>query len=120
MSLHWTEEQYQAHLRRGTGQPAPMPEGVWMAAVRRIAKDAGYTFQYHVFDSRRTVYGYPDLTLVHRDPGHPLLMIELKTDTGQVTPAQAAWLTAMAGCTAWWPRLETKDLEAIVQRLQGR
>jgi hypothetical protein len=91
-----------------------------MAVVRRIAKDAGYTFQYHVFDSRRTVYGYPDVTLVHRDPGHPLLMVELKTDTGIVSQAQAAWLEALAGCTGvvsdiWRPAM----LEAIVARLRA-
>ena len=91
-----------------------------MATVRRIARDAGYTFQYHVFDSRRTVYGYPDLTLVHRDPGHPIFMCELKREDGQVTPAQAAWLEALGQCSGvvaevWRPSM----LEDICQKLRG-
>ena len=65
--MRWTQEDVNQYLRRG--QPAPMSEQVWMATVRSIAKDAGYTFQYHVWDSRRTVYGYPDLTLCTGNQG---------------------------------------------------
>ena len=118
MSLRWSEEDLARHLRRD--QPVPMSEQAWMAVVRRIAKDAGYSFQYHVWDSRRTVYGWPDLVLCHREPGHELFLIEAKTDAGQVTLAQQAWLEALAGCTGvvaevWRP----KDLDAIMQQLRG-
>ena len=121
MSLHWSDEQYAAYLRRG--QPAQVPpvsEAAWMTTVRRLAREAGYTFQYHVFDSRRTVYGWPDLALCHREPGRPLYLIECKTDTGQVTAAQTAWLEALAGSTGvvaevWRPSM----VEEVLERLRG-
>ena len=45
----------------------------------------------------------------------------IQTDAGQVTAAQAAWLTALAGCTGvvsavWRP----SALEAICATLRGR
>ena len=47
-------------------------------------------------------------------------MVELKTDAGQVTLAQQAWLEALAGCTVvvaetWRPA----QLEAIIEKLRG-
>jgi hypothetical protein len=118
VSRRWSEEDLARYLHKD--QPAPLSEAAFQQAVIRLAKDAGYSFTYHVFDSRRSVWGFPDLVLVHREPGHPLYMVELKTDTGQVTAAQAAWLEALAGCTGvvaeiWRPA----DLDAIVQRLRG-
>ena len=47
MSVHWTPEEYQAHLRRD--QPDPLPaltEDAWQAAVLRVLKDAGF-MAYH-------------------------------------------------------------------------
>jgi hypothetical protein len=116
--MRLSEEAYAAYIRRG--QPAPVSEAAWMSAIRRLAKDAGFTFQYHVFDSRRTVYGWPDLVLCHREPGYPLYLIEAKTDVGRLTPAQAAWLEALQGCTGvvaevWRPA----QLQEIVERLCG-
>ena len=117
MSLRWSEADVARYLHKG--QPAPMTEAVWMAIIRRLAKDAGYSFQYHVWDSRRTVYGWPDLALVNREPGHPCYLIECKTDVGQVTPAQQAWLEALQGATGivagvWRPSM----LDTIVAQLR--
>jgi VRR-NUC domain len=130
MSLHWTEDEYQAHLRRGLeheglylGSQAYSPlvsEKALQAAVLRVAKKAGYTFAYHTYRSTRSPSGFPDLILCHRDPGHVCYAVECKTDSGQVTPAQEAWLAALAGSTGvvsavWRPSQWT----AIVEQLSG-
>jgi hypothetical protein len=96
MSLRLTEEEYARYLRRG--QPAPLAEAAWQAAVMRLAKQYGW-MAYHTFDSRKSPSGYPDCTLVHPGGARPLIFAELKTDTGIVSQAQAAWLEALAGCT---------------------
>ena len=95
--MRWTEDQLASYLRRG--QPAPVSERAFMAAVVRLAKQYGWTFTYHTYRSTRSPSGFPDLILCHKDPGHACYAIELKTDTGQVTPAQAAWLEALSRCT---------------------
>lgn len=115
--MRWSEEEYAAYLRRG--QPAPITERAWQGAVVRLLKQHGYAYVYHTFDSRRSPSGFPDILAVHETVGHPCYALELKTDTVHLTPAQAAWLAALAGCTGvvaevWRPA----DLERIVQMLR--
>lgn len=119
MSLRWSEEEYAAFVRRGQRQPAPMSEAVWQRTVIRLAQQHGWSFIYHTFDSRRSPSGFMDLVCVHRDPGHPLLCVELKTDTGQVTLAQQAWLEALGQCSGvvaevWKPSM----LQEVVEKLR--
>jgi hypothetical protein len=88
-----------------------------MQAVVRLAREQKYLV-YHTQNSKRSPEGFPDLICARA--GSPLLAIETKTDTGQVTPAQAAWLEALAGCTGvvaecWRPA----QLQDIVERLRG-
>jgi hypothetical protein len=91
-----------------------------MSAVVRLAREAGYTFAYHTYRSTKSLGGFPDLILCHQEPGHVCYAIELKTDTGHLTPAQAAWLSALGKCTGvvaetWRP----SALDEIVKRLRG-
>jgi hypothetical protein len=118
MSVRWSEQDLQHYLRRG--QPAPVSERAWQSAVVRLLKQHGYAYCYHTFDSRRSPSGFPDVIAVHQEPGHVAYAVELKNNTGQITPTQAAWLEALAGCTGvvaeiWRPQ----GLEAIVERLRG-
>jgi hypothetical protein len=62
------------------------------AQVVQLASLTGWRC-YHTFDSRRSAPGFPDLLLV-RPPR--CLFVELKTTTGRLRPAQAAWLEALA------------------------
>lgn len=117
MALRLTEQEYAALVRRAQPGPPVLAEAVFQAAVVQLAKDCGWLV-YFTKDSRKSPSGYPDLTCAKA--GQPLVIAELKTDTGQVTPAQAAWLEALAGCTGvvaevWRPR----DMEEIMQRLRG-
>ena len=116
--MHWTQAEYDRFLRQGPD--GALTEKALQSAVQRLARAAGYTFQYHTWDSRRSMFGYPDLTLVHRDPGHPLLMLECKTATGHLTLPQQAWLDALAQCTAVHAQVvRPADLEALVALLRG-
>ena len=115
MGLRWTEDQLTAYLRRG--QPAPISEAAFQSAVVKIARANNWLW-YHTHDSRRSPSGFVDGVLAKA--GSPLYLVELKTDVGQVTPAQAAWLEALGGCTGvvsaiWRP----KDLEEICRTLRG-
>jgi hypothetical protein len=49
---------------------------------------------YHTHDSRRSHPGWPDLVIVEPRSG-ALLFVELKTNTGRLSPAQQAWLHAL-------------------------
>lgn len=46
---------------------------------------------YHPYDSRKSVPGYPDLTLVHAGQSR-VIFAELKKQDGRVTKHQREWL----------------------------
>lgn len=115
--MRWSEAQYQAYVQRG--QPAPMSEKTLQAVVVRLLKKHGYTLAYHTWDSRRSPSGFPDLIACHEQPGRPLMALELKTDTGQVTLPQQHWLDALAQCTSVQAQvLRPAGLEAWVHTLR--
>jgi VRR-NUC domain len=103
-----------------------LSEAVFQAAVIELAKASGWMV-YFTKDSRRSPSGFPDLVLAP-DPSQagahpqerPLYAVELKTDTGQLSQAQEAWLTALQGSTGvvsavWRPSQWTE----IVEQLRG-
>jgi VRR-NUC domain. len=70
---------------------------------------------YHVYDSRRSVPGFPDLVLLK---GQRMMVLELKTDKGRVRPEQHVWLDAFvqAGITA--KIIRPADLDDVLAQLQ--
>ena len=71
----------------------PQTEREFQAAVVELARLTGWA-AYHTHDSRRSEAGYPDLTLAK---GGAVIFAELKRDAkARVTPAQRAWLEALA------------------------
>ena len=115
MGVRWSEQDLEHYLRRG--EPAPISEKAFMAAVVKMARQQHYMV-YHTHTSKRSPEGFPDLICARA--GSPLLAIETKTDVGQVTLAQQAWLEALAGCTGvvaecWRPA----QLEEICRTLRG-
>lgn len=86
--------------------PNPMTENQFQSAVIELAKFHGYRLIYHTHDSRKSEAGWPDLVLANVVRGRVLIR-ELKTATGKVSPAQLKWLTALqsAGINAgvWRP-----------------
>ena len=115
MSMRWSEQDLEHYLRRG--QPVPITEAAFQTAVVKLARANNWLW-YHTHDSRRSPSGFVDGVLAKA--GSPLYLVELKTDTGQVTPAQAAWLEALGGCTGvvaeiWRPAM----IQEVVEKLRG-
>lgn len=71
-----------------------MSESTLQAEVVKLAKQFRYR-AYHTTIAYRSTAGFPDLVLV-RAPR--LLFVELKTESGKATDAQAEWLAALAQC----------------------
>lgn len=108
-----------SHRKKARGMAAHLhtTEKPFMASVIDLAQLAGWKI-FHVYESRKSPEGFPDLLMV-RDT--TMLCVELKTDTGRVTPAQAAWLAALGQVTTvhaavWRPA----DWDVIERRLLAR
>jgi hypothetical protein len=91
-----------------------MSEASFQGAVLEYAGLMGW-LSYHTRDSRGSNPGFPDLVLV-RD--NHLMFIELKTDTGKVSPQQRVWLGALSAAGqevhVWRP----SDWPAILDTLK--
>ena len=86
-------------------------EKQFQETVVQFAKLHGWLV-FHAFDSRRSEPGWPDLALC-RPPR--LVLAELKSDRGFLSPRQKQWLAALGECTnlemgVWrpsdWPHIE--------------
>ena len=112
----WSEEQYRAYVTR---HATPLSEAAFMQAIVRLARMHGW-LAYHTHNSKRSPEGFPDLVLAHPGGGRPIIMSELKTNTGQLTKPQEVWLAALAASdgmvTALW---RPSDLQQIVEFLKG-
>lgn len=107
------------HAGQAPLAPPPLTEAAFMRAVIRLAKEHAWLC-YHTHDSRRSLPGYPDLTLVHPER-HVALWAELKVPGGVMTLAQQRWLAALGqveGTEAhlWYP----EHWAAIVAALKGQ
>jgi hypothetical protein len=95
-----------------------MSEAEWMIKVRETATTYGW-ISYHTRDSRGSDHGWPDLTIGHAGQRRTLF-IELKKETGKVTPAQHQWLTHLESCgfevAVWRPRDEAEVLAVLGPR----
>ena len=91
-----------------------MIEREWQAQVVEAARLLGWRV-YHTHDSRRSAPGWPDLALV-RDR---LVMAELKTETGRVSPEQQQWLALLdaAGVETYlWRPSDLDEVLAVLKR----
>ncbi len=81
-----------------------------------VARQFGFKV-YHTLRSKGSQPGYPDWTLA-RDR---LVFLELKTETGKVSPAQVEWVVALnaAGVEAYVVRPRVFDEIVCVLRARG-
>ncbi|WP_461634486.1 VRR-NUC domain-containing protein [Glutamicibacter soli] len=81
-------------------------EATFQSQVIQLAKQLGFKQIYHVYDSRRSEPGFPDLVMVNARTRRTLF-IELKTQKGRISPEQVTWIDALrvSGQTAmvWRP-----------------
>lgn len=71
--------------------PGDMSEKEWQRQVVELAKTLGWRRPMHIYDSRRSEPGWPDLALV-RDR---LVLLELKSETGRLSVPQIDWIKAL-------------------------
>jgi len=88
-----------------------VPERELQRQITDLADLTGWRW-FHVYDSRRSPAGFPDLALVRRGR---LIFFEVKSASGRISRPQAAWLLDLAqvpGVVAMvvrpsdWPRVE--------------
>jgi len=65
-------------------------EKVFQAQVKQAAIITGWKY-YATWNSFRSTEGFPDCVMIHPKKGR-LLVVELKSETGQLTEKQAEWL----------------------------
>lgn len=90
-------------------------ERQFQADVRALLTLHGYRVHV-VHDSRRSPEGWPDVTALH--PNGDILALELKTETGRVTPAQTEWLALLNGCGVEARVLRPSEVDWLIGRLQ--
>lgn len=96
-----------------------MTEKAWQGNVVTVARLNGWWVHHH-HDSRRSEPGFPDLVLL-RPP--ELLMVELKTDRGRVTPEQRKVLDMLEACGVEahvWRPADERDVFARLARKRSR
>lgn len=118
----WLEQAIAKGLIRATSSPsrgvvsltdAPPPgasEKAFQAAVIQLAEANGWRV-YHTHNSKRSAAGWPDLALVRNGV---LILSELKTDTGKVSPDQEKWLTLLRAVPGVRVRLWRPSLWAAI------
>jgi len=114
---NWTESEYAAYVQRmgrdvvHGGHTPILSEKAFMAAMGQLAMAHGWKV-FHPFDSRKSIPGYPDLTMAHvptrQLPGGSLLMAEVKIEGEKPTIEQQAWLDVLQTitgiqCFLWRP-----------------
>lgn len=95
------------------GRILPMSEKAWLAWVIDTADKFGWA-AYHPWLSLHSQQGWPDLALC-RPPR--LILAELKSDTGKVTPTQAQWMFLLAQCPVevyTWRPAEWKEVAQVL------
>jgi|SRR5215471_6112510 len=103
--------------------PPQMSERDLQASVIQLARLL-HLLTYHTHDSRHSAAGFPDLVIV----GRSVLFVELKSASGLLTKAQAAWRDALRDTGAAWAEWRPRDwysgdirraLEDLMYRADG-
>lgn len=99
-----------------------MPEKQWMAQVVETLEWLGFLV-YHPYDSRRDNPGFLDIWAVGKAGGPNegrLIVIETKTETGQLTSDQLAWLVSLERVkTVEVMAARPRDVDRVMALLSG-
>ncbi|WP_038037334.1 VRR-NUC domain-containing protein [Thermorudis peleae] len=95
---------------------AAVTEKAFTQQVIELARLLGWTV-YHTWLSVRSPAGFPDLVLAK--PGRPLILAELKSERGRLSPAQEQWLAVLRQvpgiCVEVWRPSEWDRIVAVLQ-----
>lgn len=91
--------------------PADLSEKQFQAHVIALAESHGWR-TFHVYDSRRSAAGWPDLAICRAGV---LILAELKTDVGRLTAAQTEWLDLLRTVPGLRVRLWRPSLWAAIR-----
>jgi hypothetical protein len=92
-----------------------LTEKQWSSQVYDLCRLMGWK-RYHTYFSKRSPAGFPDETLV-RDR---VVFLELKTETGKVSPHQKEWLTALLNAGAEVYIARPRDFTGLADVLRSR
>ncbi len=92
----------------------PMLESEFQDQVVDLARRLGYDFIYHTWNSQNSPAGFPDLMILR---GH-LIVMELKSESGTLTPEQYFWLLAFLEITPFVYVFKPSDWDEVVEALQ--
>ena len=90
------------------------------AAYQRMVVDllTMYRFRvFHTYDSRRSAPGFPDVIATD---GQRLFVWEFKTERGQVSPDQEAWIVALRPFATDARVVRPSDWDELVAIITGR
>ena len=93
---------------------AGVSEREFAQTVVDLAEARGW-LAYRTWNSQHSPAGFPDLTLVRNDR---LVMAELKTMKGRVSPAQRQWLDALKGAGVevhLWRPDQMSEIEEVLR-----
>jgi hypothetical protein len=99
------------------------PESILQSQVIQLAKMNGFRVHHsrnvQLADGRWMTAiagdaGFVDLVLAHPERG--VIFIELKSDTGKLSPGQIQWRNAINGQVEYW-LVRPADLEKLAKRL---
>lgn len=103
----------QRRLRRAIADA--MTEREIQREITNAAETYGWNW-YHANQPLRDRAGFPDLVLI-RPP--KLLICELKSKRGRVSPQQAEWIEDLTACGVDARIVRPDDLEAVLTILRG-
>jgi hypothetical protein len=83
-------------------------EKEWAAQVVELATATGW-HRYHTYRSKKSPAGFPDETLVRER----LVMLELKTESGNLSHAQREWIGWLLNARVEVYVARPRDLEAL-------
>lgn len=93
-----------------------LSEKQWQKQIVDLAAQLGWRKTYHVYDSRRSHSGWPDLVLL-RDR---IVYVEVKTERGKLSDTQKDWLNAIVNAKGEAYVARPRDLEFLAYVLTAR
>jgi hypothetical protein len=87
-------------------------EAAFMDTIIQAAEIYGW-WTYHTHDSRRSTAGFPDLVLI-KPPR--VIFLEVKSERGRLSRAQADVLAMLEECGPLWCRYERDGVSAAMVR----